>query len=218
MSRSTSTSMAASQGLASCHLCLKLAPKSLHHCPRCGSAMHLRKYNSIERTLALLITAVILYIPANVLPIMVTDQLGRSEESTIIGGVVLLIKLGSIPIAAVIFIASVMVPLGKMIMMFYLCWSLKRGTPGTERQRTVFYRVTELMGKWSMIDVFVVAILVALVHLGGVLVIRPGIAAMAFAGVVIVTMIAAECFDPRLMWDQLNEEQDRDGSVAGENV
>jgi paraquat-inducible protein A len=213
VSRSGSMITAASQDLASCHLCLKLAPKSLHHCPRCGSAMHLRKYNSIERTLALLITAVILYIPANVLPIMITDQLGRSEESTIIGGVVLLIKLGSIPIAAVIFIASVMVPLGKMIMMFYLCWSLKRGAPGTERQRTVFYRVTELMGKWSMIDVFVVAILVALVHLGGVLVIRPGIAAMAFAGVVIVTMIAAECFDPRLMWDQLDEtsEEGKDG-------
>ena len=210
MSNSESVSSAASQGLASCHLCLKLAPEHLHHCPRCGTAMHLRKHNSVERTLALLFTAVILYIPANVLPIMITDQLGQSEESTIIGGVVLLIKLGSIPIAAIIFIASVMVPLGKLIMMFYLCWSLKRGVPGTERQRTVFYRVTELMGKWSMIDVFVVAILVALVHLGGVLVIRPGVAAMAFAGVVIVTMIAAECFDPRLMWDQLEQRSKKD--------
>ncbi len=209
---------AAYQNLASCHVCLKLADKKIHHCPRCGAAMHLRKRNSVERTMALLITACILYIPANVLPIMITDQLGQSEESTIIGGVVLLIQLGSIPIAAVIFIASVMVPLGKLIMMFYLCWSLKRGVPGSERQRTIFYRVTELMGKWSMIDVFVVAILVALVHLGGLLVIRPGIAAMAFAGVVIVTMIAAECFDPRLMWDQLNEEQDRDDSVAGEHA
>jgi paraquat-inducible protein A len=132
---------------------------------------------------------------------MITDQLGQSEESTILGGIVLLIELGSVPIAAVIFVASVMVPLGKLIMMFYLCWTLKRGLQGTERQRTVFYRVTELIGKWSMIDVFVVAILVALVHLGGVLVIRPGVAAMAFAGVVIVTMVAAESFDPRLIWD-----------------
>ncbi|BFM14127.1 hypothetical protein R50073_03100 [Maricurvus nonylphenolicus] len=209
---------AAYKNLVSCHVCFKLADKQLHHCPRCGAAMHLRKNNSVERTMALLITACILYIPANVLPIMITDQLGQSEESTIIGGVVLLIQLGSIPIAAVIFIASVMVPLGKLIMLFYLCWSLKRGVPGTERQRTVFYRVTELMGKWSMIDVFVVAILVALVHLGGLLVIRPGIAAMAFAGVVIVTMIAAECFDPRLMWDQSNNDKDKDDSMAGERA
>lgn len=192
---------AAERGLASCHICLKLADKHVQHCPRCGATLHMRKANSLDRTLALLVTASILYIPANLFPIMITDQLGQSEESTILGGIVLLIELGSVPIAAVIFVASVMVPLGKLIMMFYLCWTLKRGLQGTERQRTVFYRVTELIGKWSMIDVFVVAILVALVHLGGVLVIRPGVAAMAFAGVVIVTMVAAESFDPRLIWD-----------------
>jgi paraquat-inducible protein A len=168
--------------------------------------MHKRKSDSLQRTLALLVTSTILYIPANILPIMYTDQLSNSAGSTIMGGVVLLIKLGSIPIAAIIFIASVLVPSAKLMMMYYLCWTVARGNLGSERQRTVLYRVTEFIGKWSMIDVFVVAILVALVHLSGILVFRPGVAALAFAGVVIVTMIAAESFDPRLMWDNLEEE------------
>lgn len=196
---------AASRHLASCHLCLKLADASLHHCPRCGEALHLRKSNSLQRTLALLVTACVLYIPANVLPIMITDQFGSAEPSTILGGVVLLIDMGSAPIAAVIFIASVMVPLGKLMALFYLCWSVSRARPVSPRQRTVMYRATELIGKWSMVDVFVVSILVALVHLTGLLVILPGAAAVAFAGVVIVTIIAAESFDPRIIWDQQEE-------------
>ena len=199
---------AISRGLASCHTCLKLAPADVHYCPRCGSAMHLRATDSLQRCVALLITATLLYIPANVLPIMYTDQLGSTEPSTILGGVVLLIKLGSVPIAAVIFIASVMVPSGKLIAMFYLVWSVRSHSKLSPRQRTVMYQVTEFIGKWSMVDVFVVAILVALVHLGGLLVIRPGYAALAFAGVVIVTMIAAEIFDSRLIWDQLEENND----------
>jgi len=198
---------AASRNLAACHICCKLAPADLHHCPRCGSALHLRKTDSLQRTLALLITATILYIPANLYPIMITDQLGVPEASTILGGVVLLIKLGSVPIAAIIFIASVMVPLGKLIAMYYLVWSV-HFKDGSERQRTIMYTVTEFIGKWSMIDVFVVAILVALVHLGGLLVIRPGIAALSFAGVVIITMVAAESFDPRLIWDKQENNND----------
>ena len=201
---------AASDNLSSCHICLKLVDADAHRCPRCGSAVHKRKSDSLQRTLALLVTATILYIPANILPIMYTDQFANSTGSTIMGGVVILLKLGSAPIAAVIFFASVMVPSGKLMMMYYLCWTVWRGNLGSERQRTVLYRVTEFIGKWSMIDVFVVAILVALVHLSGILVFRPGIAAMAFAGVVIVTMVAAESFDPRLMWDNLEEETDHD--------
>jgi paraquat-inducible protein A len=199
---------AAKQNLASCHLCLKLASKDTHKCPRCGAAMHVRKPDSLQRTVALLITASVLYIPANLLPIMYTDQLERTIPSTIMGGVVLLIKLGSIPIAAVIFIASIMVPLSKLMTLFYLCWSVNRANPGTERQRTVLYRVAELIGKWSMIDVFVVSILVALVHLSGLIVFRPGAAAVAFAGVVMVTIIAAESFDPRLMWDRMEKDNE----------
>ncbi len=193
---------AASQDLASCHLCLKLVNAAQHTCPRCGAVIHLRKANSMGRTLALLFTACIMYIPANVLPIMITDQLGQPTESTIIGGVVLLIDMGSITIAAVIFFASVMIPLGKLAMMYYLCWSVHKAPSATIRQRTVLYRITEFIGKWSMIDVFVVAILVGLINLSNILVIRPGAAATAFAGVVIFSMLAAESFDPRLMWDQ----------------
>jgi len=201
---------AASRNLAACHVCCKLASAELHHCPRCGSAMHLRKNDSIQRTLALLFTACILYIPANLYPIMITDQLGQSEGSTILGGVILLIHHGSIPVALVIFLFSVMVPVGKLMSMFYLVWTVKRHSPASPRQRTIMYQVTEFVGKWSMVDVFVVAILVALVHLGGLLAIRPGIAALSFAGVVIVTMIAAESFDPRLIWDEMEEKNSDD--------
>ena len=201
MTRST----AASLDLAACHVCCKLAPAEIHHCPRCGSAMHLRKNDSIQRTLALLITACLLYIPANLYPIMFTDQLGKSEGSTILGGVILLIHHDAIPVALVIFLFSVMVPIGKLLSMFYLVWTVKRHSRVTPRQRTVMYQVTEFVGKWSMVDVFVVAILAALVHLGGLLAIRPGIAALSFAGVVIVTMIAAESFDPRLIWDEMED-------------
>ena len=199
---------AASRDLASCHVCHKLAPVAEHTCPRCGAALHLRNSNSLQRTLALLITASILYIPANLYPIMITEQLGVAENSTIIGGVVLLIKLGSIPVATVIFIASVIVPLSKLVAMYYLVWSVERLPYENHRKRTRMYLIAEFIGKWSMVDVFVVAILVALVQLGGLLVIRPGIAAYSFAGVVLITMVAAHCFDPRLMWDKLDNLND----------
>lgn len=198
---------AAERGLACCHICCKLAPAAAHACPRCGAPIHLRNPASLQRTLALLITASILYVPANLYPIMITEQLGSAEESTILGGVVLLIELGSVPVALVIFIASVIVPLGKLLTLYYLVWSVRRGSPLRERQRATLYRVTEFIGKWSMVDVFVVAILVALIHLTGLMVIRPGIAALSFAGVVLVTMVAAEQFDPRLMWDKLDKRQ-----------
>lgn len=194
---------AAARNLATCHLCCKLAAADLHHCPRCGASLHLRKSDSIQRTLALLLTACILYIPANLYPIMITEQLGTAEGSTILGGVILLIHHGALPIALVIFLFSVMVPVGKLMAMFYLVWTVKRHSPVSARQRTTMYKVTEFVGKWSMVDVFVVAILVALVHLGGLLSIRPGFAALCFAGVVIVTMLAAESFDPRLIWDEM---------------
>lgn len=199
---------AAAQGLALCHVCGHLDRAELHHCRRCGDELHLRKADSLQRTLALLITAVILYIPANVLPIMTTMQLGKGEPSTILGGVVLLIKLHSYPIAAVIFIASVMVPISKLIALFYLVWNGYRKEPASAMQCTKIYRLTELVGKWSMVDVFVVAILVALIHLTGLLVILPGPAAVAFAGVVVSTMLAAHAFDTRLIWDRLKEEDD----------
>lgn len=200
----------ASRGLASCHLCYKLVPVELPQCPRCRTALHLRKNDSIQRTLALWATACLLYIPANMYPIMYTDQLGSETASTIMGGVVLLINLDSIPVAAVIFVFSVVVPSGKLMAIFYLVWTVERHSRLNPRQRAIMYRITELIGKWSMVDVFVVSILVALVHLSGLLVIRPGIAAVSFAGVVIITMLAAESFDPRLIWDN-TEDRNNDG-------
>lgn len=196
---------AAAEGLACCHTCLKVAPAALHECPRCGAALHLRKKGSLERTVALVATAALLYIPANVLPIMTTATLGSTLDSTIIGGVVLLAHEGDYPIAGVIFVASVMVPVGKLLALSWLCWTTHRGRVRSHEERARLYRATELVGKWSMTDVFVVSILVALVHLTGLLVITPGPAALAFGGVVVVTMIAAHSFDPRLIWDGLEE-------------
>jgi len=196
---------AAAEGLACCHVCYKLASSSLHRCPLCNAPLHLRKPDSLQRTVALLVTASLLYIPANVLPIMTTTQLGRDTDNTILGGVVVLIHHGSYPIAAVIFVASVLVPLSKLFALSWLCWSAARRHPTSHEERTRLYRATELIGKWSMTDVFVVAILVALIQLGGLLRITTGAAAIAFGALVIVTMLAAESFDPRLIWDQLGD-------------
>ncbi len=200
---------AADRDLASCHTCCKLSPASLHHCPRCGSPLHVRITDSLQRTIALLLTATLLYIPANLYPIMITEYLGTPTVSTIMGGVIVLVQLGSIPVAAVIFIASVVVPLAKIVAIFYLVWSVSWHRHVNPRQRTKIYVIAEFIGKWSMIDVFVVAILVGLVQLQGLISFYPGIAAYSFAGVVLVTMVAAENFDSRLIWDQLEEINDR---------
>jgi paraquat-inducible protein A len=196
---------AAAKGLALCHTCHLLSPVEHGHCERCDAHLHLRKTDSLNRTVALLITAIVLYIPANVLPIMNTVQLGASEPATILGGVVILLKMKSYPIAAVIFIASIMVPVSKFIAITYLVFSVRHHRQYSARQRTVIYRFTEFVGRWSMVDVFVVSILVALVRLQGILTIEPGSAALAFAGVVVVTMISAQSFDVRLVWDNRDE-------------
>lgn len=190
------------QGLAVCHLCLAAVPAQPGRCARCDTALHPRTPYSVQRTLALCIAAAALYVPANVLPIMVTNQFGRAMENTIAGGVVMLWEAGSYPVAVVIVIASVLIPIGKMAALCLLCWTVTRGRALSRRQRTTLYRITDFVGKWSMVDVFVVALLVALIQLGGIMTVRPGAAALAFAGVVIVSMEAARTFDPRLIWDQ----------------
>lgn len=156
---------------------------------------------SIQRTWALLLTAVILYIPANILPIMSTRLLGRDEPSTILGGVIHLWQGGSYPIAIVIFIASVAVPVAKLIILSWLNYSVQRAHQHAQLQRIKWYRVTEFVGRWSMVDVFVVAILVSLIQLGNTMSIYPGPAALAFSAVVILTMLAAMSFDSRLIWN-----------------
>lgn len=193
---------AAQRGLAVCHVCLATSPGQDRRCGRCRATLHLRTPHSVQRTLALSVTAAVLYLPANLLPIMTTYQFGRGEDSTIIGGVVHLWELGSYPVAIVILIASVLIPLGKLAALGLLCWATTRGGMGTPAARTTLYRITELVGKWSMVDVFVVAVLVALIQMGSVMTVRPGAAALAFTGVVIATMLAADSFDPRLLWDR----------------
>ena len=159
---------------------------------------------SIQTTWALLFTSVLLYIPANILPIMHTSLLGNEEPSTILGGVILLWEMGSYPIAAVIFIASVFVPVAKLIILCWLNYSVQVGFEGQNNERIFWYRITEFVGRWSMVDVFVVAVLVSLIQLGNIMSIHPGYAAIAFCGVVIVTMLAAMSFDSRLIWKNDN--------------
>lgn len=197
---------AAENGLSNCQVCGKLANQNLSNCPRCTSNLFVRKHNSIHKTLAYLITACILYIPANILPITSTTQFGDTLNSTIIGGVNYLWEQNQYPVAMIIFIASILIPVVKILALFWLCWSVSRKHQHRRKERTLIYRTTEFIGRWSMIDVFVVAILVALIQVGGILTIQPGIAALAFAGVVIITMFAAYAFDPRLIWDVSNAE------------
>ena len=196
---------ARAQGVTPCHGCGALLSVKEHHCPRCGHGVHPRTPESIQRCVALLIAASILYLPANLLPIMVTESLGSETYSTILGGVVLLWEMGSYPVAMIIFIASVVVPIAKILALFWLCFSVSPHDGHHRRGRTRLYRLTEFVGRWSMVDVFVVAILVALIRMGKLMSIYPGAAAMAFASVVVVTMLAAMQFDPRLIWDTPRE-------------
>nr|WP_322786555.1 paraquat-inducible protein A [Paraglaciecola arctica] len=155
---------------------------------------------SIQTTWAWLFTSALLYIPANILPIMHTSVLGSDDPSTILGGVIILWKMGSYPIAVIIFIASVLIPVAKIIILCWLNYSVQTNQQYAFRERMFWYRFTEFVGRWSMIDVFVVAVLVSLIQLGNVMNILPGHAALAFCGVVISTMLAAMSFDSRLIW------------------
>jgi paraquat-inducible protein A len=202
---------ATAQGLQGCPVCTLVRPIDVAHCPRCGTHGHAVDLSgsawtdSMQKTWAWLITSVILYIPANFLPIMSTQKWGRISDNTILGGVVMLWHHGSYPIAIVIFVASVFVPLGKIAVLVWLCLSIQFRWRTALKHKTRMYRMTEIVGRWSMVDVFVVGILVALIQLDSIMTILPGPAALAFAGMVVTTMLAAISFDPRLLW--LNSEQ-----------
>ena len=199
------TMTAAEAGLLSCHACgLLHRPAGHAHgllCTRCGAALHTRKPDSVRRTWALLIAAYILIVPANLLPVMISGSLFGSETDTIMSGVVYLWVDGSWPLAAILFIASIAVPFSKLIALTYLLVSVQRRSVLVPRQRTRLYRVLEFVGRWSMIDIYVAALLTALVQFGGLMSIRAGPGAIAFGAVVVLTMFAAENFDPRLIWD-----------------
>ena len=160
-----------------------------------------RHHHSIQYTWALVIAAAICYIPANVLPVLNTTTLGSADSDTIMGGVVFLYTSGSWPLALIVLIASVMVPLGKLVALAYLLITVQRGSLGSNRERTRLYRMVEFIGRWSMLDVFVDTFTVALVQLQPLMSVEPGPGVLFFAAVVVLTMIAAESFDPRLIWD-----------------
>ena len=189
-----------------CHLlCRAPSPNDAHEaiCPRCGASLHQRKPNSIARTWALILAAFIFYIPANVLPITMTTSMGKLHADTIMSGVIYFMVSGSWAIALVIFIASIFVPLLKLLVLSFLLISVHRKSSWRPRDRTRLYRITEAVGRWSMLDIFVVTILVAMVKLRSLATIEAGPAAVFFAAVVVITMFAAMSFDPRLIWDEM---------------
>jgi paraquat-inducible protein A len=188
-----------------CHTCAMVVlggGRGNVRCPRCGATVHHRKPRSLSRAWALLLAAVILYVPANFFPIMTVTYLGRAEADTILSGVGALIDAGEWPIAIVVFAASILVPIVKIVLLGWVYLSAALGLSGPLRERTRIYRVTELVGRWSMVDVFMVSILAALVKLGNIATVQPGFGAVAFCGVVILTMLSAMAFDPRLIWDR----------------
>jgi paraquat-inducible protein A len=174
-------------------------------CPRCGEALHSRRRGSIQTTWSLVIAAAICYLPANLLPVLTTTQFGSSENATILGGVVLLYRSGSWPLALIVLVASVMIPLGKLLALGYLLIKVQRGRISGPHEQTRLYRLIELIGRWSMLDVFVDAYTVALVQLQPLMSVAPGPGIVFFAAVVILTMLAVEYFDPRLIWDASNK-------------
>jgi paraquat-inducible protein A len=173
-------------------------------CPRCTDVLHHRKPESLQRTWALTIAAIAFYVPANVLPIMTVTSLGRSQSDTIFSGVVFLLTHGMWPLAAIVFVASVFVPLLKLLILVFLLISVHARSAWRPRERTRLYRITETIGRWSMVDVYVVTILVALVRLGNLASIEAEAGAIFFCAVVVITMLAAMSFDPRLIWDVLS--------------
>jgi paraquat-inducible protein A len=197
---------AVSFGLLACRTCGLVmqsapSPSALASCPRCATLLHSRLPGSAENTLAWLIAGLILYIPANVLPVMYVSGVGGGEESTILGGVLSFWRAGSWDIAALIFTASVVVPTTKFLALGTLLWTVHRASSWARKQRTALYRLVEFIGYWSMLDVVVVALTAALLKFKALGTAEPRLGIVFFCAVVVTTMIAALSFDPRLIWD-----------------
>lgn len=204
---------AAARGLCSCHVCRLVSRISGHeasYCPRCGARLHFRKPGSVQRCWALVIAAYILYVPANTLIMMETGSLITYRRDTIVSGVVHLWRTGSWLIAIIVFIASVAIPLLKLFSLSLLLISVQRRSTWHPLQRTRLFRLVELVGRWSMLDIYVVTLLAALVQLGSMATVKAGPAAVAFGAVVVLTMFATMEFDPRLIWGPLQKEEFHD--------
>jgi len=204
-------STASAASYASCHDCGMLSRLSRGHahglrCPRCGAALHMRKPNSVQRTWALVIAAAICYVPANLLPVMTVTSLGKPVSDTIMSGVVYFIEHGDWPLALVIFTASIFVPMMKLAILVFLLISVQLRSRWRPVERTRMYRLTEAIGRWSMVDIYVITIMVALVRLGNLATIEASAGAVFFGSVVVITIFAAESFDPRMIWDRIDPE------------
>jgi paraquat-inducible protein A len=191
--------------LVSCTTCGLLArpapPGETGRCPRCGAVLAERRHFSIQTTWALVVAAAILFVPAMAFPVLVTTTFGSSEPSTILSGVVFLYEEGSWVLALIVLVASVVVPIGKLVALGYLMVTVQSGSARSNHDRTRLYRLVEIIGRWSMLDVFVVAFITALVQLDPLMSVSPGIGVVYFMAVVVLTMIAAHSFDPRLIWN-----------------
>ena len=192
-----------------CRTCHYVFAREQHQsrCPRCGDLLRHRHMRSQSYPLIFLLTAIIFYLPANLYPIMVVETMRGTTASTIVGGIIIFFKNKMFFIGSVIFIASVFIPLLKMIGLSYLLFN-RNYTLESNRRKTKFYHFIEFIGKWSMIDIFVICIFAGVVNLGAFMRIQSGQGANAFLLVVLFTMLAAKFFDPRLMWDQLQDKSD----------
>ncbi|MDQ6979100.1 MAG: paraquat-inducible protein A [Mariprofundaceae bacterium] len=190
-------------GLLHCHSCALLVPMTdaPAACPRCGHRLHLRQANMLARTWAWVVTALLLLIPANIYPIMTVVQWGQGEPNTIFSGVIHLIESGMWPLALIVFIASMVVPITKLLVLMGLLVSVQRHSPWRAHDRNRLYHITEAVGAWSMVDIFLIAMLAALVNLDALATVTPEFGASFFAMMVVATMFAAQSFDPRLIWD-----------------
>jgi paraquat-inducible protein A len=196
-------------GLIGCHVCGLVCRQTSRQdsaCPRCGSALERRKPDSVARTWALLIAAFMVYIPANVLPIMRTVSPGDIDDNTILTGIVELWDKGSQELAIIVFTASIVVPMLKFLVLGTLLICVQRGSKWAQPQRARLYRLVELIGHWSMLDVFVVAILTALVRFSLLSSVEPLPGVIFFGLTVVLTMFAALSFDPRMTWDAKGSE------------
>ncbi len=197
-------------GLIACHVCglvcsdaatAQPGPGQALVCPRCGSGLHRRKPASYTRTWALLIAAFLMYVPANLVPIMRTASLNDIDDNTILSGVVELWVKGSPDLAVIVFVASIVVPMLKFLVLGTLLVSSQRGSDWARPQRAKLFRLVELIGYWSMLDVFVVSLLTALVHFSVLSRVEPLPGVIFFGLTVVLTMLASMNFDPRLIWD-----------------
>lgn len=193
------------QGLHSCRACglvSRPAPgKDKGRCPRCDDALVFRKPASLQRTWAYLIAATICYVPANVLPVLTTTTAAGAESDTILQGVVLLWSPRGWPLSIIVLVASIMIPSAKILALAYLLITTQRGSVESNEQRVRLYRMVEFIGRWSMVDVFVDTFTAALIQLQPLMSVEPGPGLFFFAAVVVLTMLAVESFDPRLIWD-----------------